>query len=492
MLSCEAHEQAPRTDDKAMPRSRPSDRPLGSKPDTDPFDAVRDPAATYARGLLAACGLDAPIPDRKGATTAALAWARSGAMALTGPAEGPPRFVRGALASAARGVGLALGALAPGTDLCDLDAPALLAERAALSGLTRQGDVSAGGQAHILATRDDHLVVNLAREEDWHLVPAWLELEGREISQSRDFATLSRILASRESVPLVARGRLMGLAVAPAPTSIPSGGALFSLHHTCEGSPVQRDRPIRLLDLSSLWAGPLATSLLAMANVDVLKIEDPTRPDGAREGPRAFFDLLNANKRAAALDLRAPRDRARFERLLECADVVVESARPRALCQLGYDAAGWVQAKPGRLWTSITGYGRDHEWIAFGDDAAVAAGLAWSPDPRIEGPVFPADAVADPLTGLHAAALVLAHLRRGRGGLLALSLRDVAAHAAALQVPDAYLPVHIGPAESDEWCVLAGDRAFAIAPPRTRAVRGSAPALLPAEDAQLAGWTAGC
>jgi crotonobetainyl-CoA:carnitine CoA-transferase CaiB-like acyl-CoA transferase len=460
---------------------------------------VRDPASAHARALLRACGLDPTIPDREDASSAALEWARSGAMALTGPAEAAPRFVRGALASAARGAGLALGALAPRSALASLDAPALLGERAALSGLARQGLVSAGGRARIMPTRDDHLVVNLAREDDWHLVPAWLEVERREIASSRDVSVLERIVATREAASLVARGRLMGLAVAPAPTTLPTEARLFALHHASQGSPRRHERPIRLLDLSNLWAGPLATSLVAMTGIDVLKIEDPKRPDGAREGPRAFFDLLNAKKTAVALDLRIARDRGIFEHLLASADVVVESARPRALSQLGFDAADWVRARPGRLWTSITGYGRAHEWIAYGDDAAVAAGLAWSPDPEIEDPVFPADAVADPLAGLHTAAFILAHLQQARGGLLEIALHDIAAYAGGLRFAEGCLPVvrASGPSgASGQWCVLDGEREIAIAAPRARAVHASARPLArpsdPVAEERLAAWMAGC
>jgi hypothetical protein len=428
-------------------------------------------------------------------------------MALTGPADGPPRFIPGALASAARGAGMALHALAPDSALARLDAPALLGERAALLGLARQGERAPGGRARLIATRNGHLVLNLARDEDWQLVPAWLEVAPDPDVSRQDESAIDRVIARRESSALVARGRLMGLAVAPAATSVPSDAPLFRLHHASERSPrprlptapdVPRERPIRLLDLSSLWAGPLATSLLAIAGVDVLKIENPTRPDGARAGSRAFFDLMNGNKRGCPLDLHEARDRTIFERLLESADVVVESARPRALAQLGYDAEGWVQAKPGRLWTSITGYGRTHEWIAFGDDAAVAAGLAWSPDPNITGPVFPADAIADPLAGLHAAALILAHLERGRGGLLDISLRDVAAHAGSIAIDPAFLPVALPPCDLPDSAadangsVVEAGREIAIATPRARSPHGSAPPLVAPDAATLSAWTSRC
>src|SRR5439155_9478909 len=101
------------------------------------------------------------------------------------------------------------------------------------------------------------------------------------------------------------------------------------------------------------------------------------RPSGARAGAAAFYDLLNARKRSAVLDFGDARDAALLAALLASADMLIESARPRALAQLGVDAEAFVAARAGRVWLSITGYGRGDPApgrVAFGDDAAVAAG----------------------------------------------------------------------------------------------------------------------
>jgi crotonobetainyl-CoA:carnitine CoA-transferase CaiB-like acyl-CoA transferase len=194
-----------------------------------------------------------------------------------------------------------------------------------------------------------------------------------------------------------------------------------------------RRRPL-VVDLSSLWAGPLCSHLLGLAGARVVKVESRHRPDGARRGDARFFDLLNADKASVALDLRAQHGRSRLCALLERADVVIESARPRALSQLGVDAETFVAAEPGRTWLSITGYGRgDPEpgRVAFGDDAAVAAGLVQTTRHGDGSPLFCGDAIADPLAGLHAALAAQASRVAGGGHLLDVSLRDVAAHAAA-------------------------------------------------------------
>ena len=438
---------------------------------------------------MRACDHPLEIADRDRPRSAAPEWARSGAMALTGRADGPPQFAAGALASAACGVGMVLRALAPGNAFGGLDAAALLGERAAIAGLQRQGAVSAGGSARLLVTRTDHVAVNLPRDEDWQLTPAWLEADESGFAAVQDWTILAKLIAERNAGELVERGRLMGLAVASAPKTIPPARPPFTIRLTSEKSPTASPRRIRLLDLSTLWAGPLATSLLAMAGIDVLKIESPARPDGARRGPEAFFRLLNGNKRGCALDLHQPQDRAVFERLLAGADIVVESARPRALSQLGFDAESWVTDRPGRLWASLTGYGRSQEWIAFGDDAAVSAGLAWSPGPHASNPVFCGDAIADPLAGLTLAALLLAHSRCGHGGLLDLSLTDCAAHAASLSNEGLDLPVEPGP---QGWCVVEAGQTSMIETPRARTIGKQAPPLVAPSETLLRDWTAPC
>lgn len=423
-------------------------------------------------------------------------------MALTGSADGSPRFAAGPLASAALGAARVLQTLVGDGRFDSLDAPALLAERAALYGLTRSGRRSAGGSARLLSARDGTLALNLPRGDDWHLMPAWLEADlpfdthraPPELERDAAWQQIETRIAKGAVDELVDRGRLMGLAIAKAARLRDCGGQarapFFELEGGTQSVPRRDLHRLRVLDLSTLWAGPLATSLLAQAGLEILKVESPTRPDGARNGPEAganaFFDLMNGGKQGCALDLTNSMDRASFERLLESADVVVESARPRSLSQLGYDARGWVDARAGRIWTSITGYGRANEWIAFGDDAAVAAGLAWSPDAQESDACFCADAIADPLTGLHVAAIVLAHLRLGRGGLFDVSLSGIANRAARAAHAGLVLPVeHRG----NGWCVIESGRAVAIQRPRARAVGRAAPALAAPTGPMLSAWS---
>ena len=116
-----------------------------------------------------ACALPAPHPDTD--------WAMSGAQWLTGSANSAPLRVDPPVAACARGVGFALGLLSPRLRDLDLDAPALLGERAALAELSRAGRTTVGGQGQMLRAKDGWLAVQLPRPEDVTALPAWLEIE---------------------------------------------------------------------------------------------------------------------------------------------------------------------------------------------------------------------------------------------------------------------------------------------------------------------------
>lgn len=175
--------------------------------------------------------------------------------------------------------------------------------------------------------------------------------------------------------------------------------------------------------------------LLGDAGATIVKIESTRRPDGARRGPQPFYDLLHAGHRSVALDFDDPHDRARLRALVDRADVVIEASRPRALAALGLDAV--AAAEQGTVWLSITGYGRhgfDGLRVAFGDDAAVVGGLVAG---SRQSPCFLADAVADPLTGLVAAAAAIDCPVASHGALVDVSMAGVAAWCARDARPDA-------------------------------------------------------
>lgn len=347
-----------------------------------------------------------------------------------------------------------------------VDALALLGERSAIAGLHRHGQVSCGGGTRLLPTADERwLAVSLARPEDMELVPAWLEIPNpNRTDASAVWTTVTKTLAGRTGKQASDRAILLGLPVGLVPPSSDERPGVTPGNLPLGASPVPGPAAepcaladVRVVDMSSLWAGPLCGQLLAAAGASVIKVESTSRPDGARFGPPAFFDLLNCGKANVALDLRSSAGVAALRELLAGADVVIEAARPRALEHLGIDVRSALTRGRTRVWASITGHGRTppgRDRVAFGDDAAAAGGLVSGPSTL---PVFCADAIADPTSGVVAAAGVLDALATGGRWLIDVSMASVAEHLAGPTLP---VPHHLTPA-----------------PPRARKAAGRAAAL---------------
>lgn len=450
-----------------------------------PSQAPEQTAATYARHRLATLGIEPHRAPELSAQHPALSWADSGLMALTGRADGPPRLLPAGLAACADGALAALVALAPPGALAGLRGSWLLAERAPFTGFRRNGPVSPGGSCRLLATADGTIAVNLAREDDWALLPAWLEAE-----VATDWVSVATCVRDRPSAALLAQARLLGLAVAASPEAALPPWLSFAPSSPAGASAASPSvRAPRVVDLSSLWAGPLCGHLLHRLGAEVVKVESLQRPDGARRGSPKFFDLLNAGKRSVALDLASEAGRARLRALLAAADIVIEASRPRALRQMGIEAEALVQQRPSLIWLSLTGYGRESEWenaIAYGDDAAVAGGLSAVLQQAHGEAMFGGDAIADPLTGLHAALVAWARWQQGRGGVHALSLaglvREVLDFDATADLPG----------RMAEWTARLEGSGQHIATPRRREPAGRAAALGADTAAVLADWSRGC
>lgn len=418
-------------------------------------------ATDYANRLLQDVGETLQLPLRRDSHPA-LRWAQSGAMALTGYGDGPAQMSPVPLASYADGVVAALNHLDANSRLRDLDGAQLLGERAAIANYRRAGAVAPGGSCRLLPAADGWLAVNLARSYDWEAVPAWLQ------SEATDWEGVAEAVKQRNVSGCVEQGRLLGLAIAAmdGPSDCPVQWCKEI--YRCAGRPdAQKSRPL-VVDLASLWAGPLCTHLFQMLGAQVVKVESTARPDGMRKGATHFYDLLNAGKASVALDFSSHKGREQLRQLLLRADIVVEASRPRALQQLGICAEDIVNENPGATWIGICGYGREApaaNWIAFGDDAGVAAGLSrvlWDCSGL---PMLCGDAIADPLTGLHAALAGWTSYLHGGGRLLSLALCDVVAHCIQFAA--------LGDAESirartDEWS--AGLAPPDIAAPRARPI----------------------
>ena len=333
-----------------------------------------------------------------------------------------------------------------------VDGLALLGERAALGNLTRQGRISCGGSTRLVRAADGWLAVSLARPDDIAALGAWL---CAEVSPNDPWPDVERMAATSNAALLDERAALLGLPIAALSSVGPPDTSAFGLPIGATCVQQNRARPGALagalvIDLSALWAGPLCGQLLAAAGANVVKVESLARPDGARRGPLAFFDLMNGQKQSVALDLDTAAGRRDLGRLISAADVVIESARPRGLEQMGIVARDVLRQPVGpRVWVSITSHGRGpgrSERVGFGDVAAVAGGLVAYDDRAAAGdddgdndadagPYFLADAVADPLAGLVAAAGVLEARAAAGRWLLSVAMAPLAAAVAGPPLP---------------------------------------------------------
>lgn len=318
----------------------------------------------------------------------------------------------------------------PGARLEGLSGHQLMAERGWLSGLGFHPGMSAGGSCRLLATRSIPIAINLPRDSDWELIPAWLGADEPALARAGGWDALAARLLEQDAEVLVDQGRLLGLAVAatgqaPAPTHV------FTPASCTQAAPPTKGPPL-VVDLSALWAGPLASHLLWLCGANVIKVEARSRPDGGRGGNQAFYRLLNQGKRCVALELCEPSGREQLRALLGAADIVIESSRPRALRQMGIEAGELIASRTGLTWISITGYGREEpcaNWIAYGDDAGVAAGMADLMVQACGSYEFAGDAIADPLTGIDVALAAMHGWRSGGLGLITIALADVVAWA---------------------------------------------------------------
>lgn len=135
---------------------------------------------------------------------------------------------------------------------------------------------------------------------------------------------------------------------------------------------------VTVVDLSALWAGPLATALLADAGARVIKVDPDCRPDGLRHHER-FYRHLNGSKQIVDLDLRVGDDRARFDELVAGADLVVDSFSRRVMPNLSYGPAELRAINPGVATLSIVAFGTgtpEADWVAYGPGVHATSGLA--------------------------------------------------------------------------------------------------------------------
>lgn len=405
-------------------------------------------------------------------------------VALTGHPGAPPLVPPGSGAMAARVLADRI-AVATGGRVW-LDGARVLAERAAFTGRVRRGRLSVGGACRLLPTADGWAAVSCARPDDPLLLGA---LVGEELGGD-PWPVVGRWVREHPGAELAERAELLGLAAAPVGRR-PVPGPFPVL-------PVRPVQGLLVVDFSALWAGPLCAHVLGLAGARVVKVETPSRPDGARRGSPDFYRLLHGGHRSVVLDPEEPAGRRALGALVAAADIVIEASRPRALRGWGLEAEEAVAR--GTSWISITAAGRGSDRVGFGDDVAASAGLVAVDEDG--GPVFCGDALADPLTGLTAAALALTAPADGSGVLWDIAMSRVVAAtldpagidlSGSVRKPGGDGGVGGGPTrptrsdgeaaaarparrEGSGWVVDAAGRPVAVADPCRRAPAGEAAA----------------
>ncbi|MCH5675417.1 CaiB/BaiF CoA transferase family protein [Streptomyces gilvus] len=192
---------------------------------------------------------------------------------------------------------------------------------------------------------------------------------------------------------------------------------------------------LRVLDLATLFAGPLAATLLGDFGADVVKVEHPTKPDPSRghgpskDGVGLWWKILGRNKRTIALDLSKPGGRATLLQLAATADVLIENFRPGTLEK--WDL-GWPElsaANPRLVLTRVTAFGQFGPYAhrpGFGTLAEAMSGFAAITGEPDAPPTLPPFGLADSIAGLATAYGVLTALaareRTGEGQVVDMAI----------------------------------------------------------------------
>ncbi len=197
---------------------------------------------------------------------------------------------------------------------------------------------------------------------------------------------------------------------------------------------------IRVIDLTSMVSGPMATCVLGDQGAEVIKVEVPGTGDlirhigTARGGLSAIFTTLNRNKRSIVLNLHQPRGRELLHKLVAGADVFVQNFRPGVMETLGFGEAELRPLHPGLIYVSISGFGHTGPYAqrrVYDIIIQALSGMAASQaNPKTGEPELVRNIVCDKVTAVTVAQAISAALfarERGAGGQhVRLSMLDTA------------------------------------------------------------------
>ena len=206
-----------------------------------------------------------------------------------------------------------------------------------------------------------------------------------------------------------------------------------------DGTGEQALAGLRVIDLSTVLAGPNCARYLADFGADVIKVERPDTGDSLRnmawrdpaDGEGLWWRFVNRNKRTVDLDLKDAADRDVFLRLVDGADVLVENLRPGVLEKLGLGPDVLLARNPGLVVTRVTGFGQTGPYASrpgFATIAEAMGGVAAISGQPGGDPMMPAFALTDEVTGIVAAFATMVALHSGRGQVVDVSLLESIFH----------------------------------------------------------------
>ncbi|MCT2584817.1 CaiB/BaiF CoA transferase family protein [Actinophytocola gossypii] len=188
---------------------------------------------------------------------------------------------------------------------------------------------------------------------------------------------------------------------------------------------------IRVLDVSTLFAGPLAATLLGDFGADVIKVEHPRKPDAARghgpakDGVNLWWKTLGRNKRTVTIDLGTPRGAELLLALAAEADVLIENFRPGTLERWGLGPDELHAANPRLVIARVTAFGQFGPYSArpgFGSLAEAMSGFAALTGEPDGPPTLPPFGLADGIAALATAYAVMVGLRAGTGQVIDMAI----------------------------------------------------------------------
>ena len=219
-------------------------------------------------------------------------------------------------------------------------------------------------------------------------------------------------------------------------------------------NPPQPLQNFRILDLSRIWAGPYCTKLLADMGAEVIKLESlrvydshrgPVSPEpGIAAYPdsdpglepwnrNGWFNCLHMSKYGITLELTTEPGRRVFEELVSISDALIENFRQGSLVRLGYDYETLRQIRPDLIYAAMPAFGNSGPWqsyVAYGIGQEQLSGMAHITGYPNDGPMKSGINHGDPITGSHAAGVLLAALRyrrrTGKGMFIDVSQQESA------------------------------------------------------------------